>query len=82
MHMRLPPAFREKTGQVVHLNKSLYGLKQAGRMFNAVLVSTVVGYGLEQCKTDPCVFCLMNDKTVILMVAIHVDDLFVVGRDC
>ena len=29
-------------------------------MFNALLVNTVVGFGLEQCKTDPCVFRLMN----------------------
>ena len=55
-------------------------MKQAGRTFNALLVNTVVGYGLEQCKTDPCVLRLMKDETVILMVAVHVDDLFVVGR--
>ena len=79
IYMRLPPAFREKNGQVVHLNKSLYGLKQAGRMFNALLVNVVVGYGLEQVKTDPCVFRLMKDETVTQMVAVHVDDLFGVG---
>lgn len=65
--MRLPPAFSEKSGQVVHLTKGLFGLKQAGRMSNALLVHTVV-------------FDLMNDETVILVVAVRVDDLFVVGE--
>ena len=78
-YMRLPPAFRDETRQVVHLNKNSYGLKQAGRMFNALLVNKVIGYGLRRCKTDPCVFRLMKNETVILMVAVHVDDLFVVG---
>ena len=78
IYTRLPPAFREEYVQVVHLNKSLYGLKQSGRMFNALLVDKAVRYGFEECKTDPCVLRLMKDETVILMVAVHVDDLFVV----
>ena len=48
-------------------------------MPNALLVNTVVGYGLEQCKTDPCMFRLMKDGVVIPVVAVDVDDLFVVG---
>ena len=71
IYMRLPSALRENNGQVVHLNKRLYGLKQAGCMFNALAVNTVVGYGLQQCTTDPCVFRLMKDETVILMAAVH-----------
>ena len=47
-------------------------------MFNALLVNTVVGYGLEQCKTDPCVFRRTKHETMIPMVAVDVDDLFVV----
>ena len=77
-YIGLPPGFREKSGQVVHINMSLYGSKQFGRMLNALLVSTVVGSGLEHCKTDLCVFRLMNDEIVMLMVAVHADDLFVV----
>ena len=48
-------------------------------MFNALLVNTAVGYGIEQWRTDPCVFRLMQYETVILMVAVHVDDLFAEG---
>ena len=34
---------------------------------------------MQDHKTDPYVFRLMNDETVILMAAVHVDDLFVIG---
>ena len=73
--MKLPPAFiREKNGRVVHLNKLLHGLKQAGCMFNALVEKTVVGFGVEQCKTDPCVVRPMKDETVIHMVDVRVDN--------
>ena len=74
--MKLPPDFTEKNGHAVHLNKLLHGLKQAGCMFNALVENTVVGFSLEQCKTDPCVIRLMKDETVILMVAVRVDNPF------
>lgn len=48
-------------------------------MFNALLVNTVVGYGSEQCKTDSYVFRPMDRDPVALTVAMHVDDIFVVG---
>ena len=77
--MRLLSVFREETGQAARLHKISYGLKHAGRMFNAILVNTVVGYDFEKCKADPCVFRVVNDKAVIPMVAVDVDDPFVVG---
>ena len=48
-------------------------------MFNAFLVNMVIGYGLEQYKTDPCMFRLVDNESVIMMAAVHVDDLIVVG---
>ena len=37
-----------------------------------VLVSKV---GMEQCKTDPCVFRLIRDDVVVMIVCVHVDDM-------
>lgn len=48
-------------------------------MLNTLLVNTVVRYGLQQCKSGQCVFRTLNGDTVTLMVAVHVNDLFVVG---
>ena len=43
-------------GEIYKLKKALYGTKQASRMWNMELTKTLLSYGLQQCKTDPCVF--------------------------
>ena len=35
--------------------------------------------GLEQCKAEPCVFWLMVENEVSLMVGVHLDDIIVSG---
>ena len=32
-------------------------------------------YGMEQCKIDPCVFGMVVDGKVELVMAVHVDDI-------
>ena len=58
-----------------------YGLKQSGRQWAGLLVETVVEYGMEQCRTDPCVFCMVVDGKVQLIMAVHVDDIVIAGSD-
>ena len=36
-------------------------------------------YGMEQCKTDPCVFPKFRDGKVMLILTVHVDDMAVAG---
>ena len=78
--MKLPDGCGDTSGRVVKLNKSVYGLKQAGRRWamrlGDVLVSKV---GMEQCKADPCVFRLIRDDVVVMIVCVHVDDIIVAG---
>ena len=31
--------------------------------------------GMEQCKADPCVFRLIRDGVVVMIVCVHVDDI-------
>ena len=61
--------------KIVRLNRSLYGLKQSGRQWAGLLVETVAEYGMEQCKIDPCVFGMVVDGKVELVMAVHVDDI-------
>ena len=77
IYMRLPPGCGDLSGKVVLLHKSLYGLKQASRTWNKLLVSRLKGYGFEQCKADPCIFRLMDEESdsVRMMLAAHVDDM-------
>ena len=36
---------------------------------------------MEQCRTDPCVFCMLVDGKVELIMAVHVDDIMIPGSD-
>ena len=35
---------------------------------------------MEQCKTDTCVFRLIRDGVVVMIVGVHVDDITVAGE--
>ena len=76
--MRLPPGCGELTGKIVRLLKCQYGLKQAGRAWDMLLVNWLVEeIGLEQCKAEPCIFWLVVKDDVSLVVGVHVDDIIV-----
>lgn len=51
-------------------------------MFNKLLVSNLVEYGLEKLAADPCVFRLYDRerKLVTLVLGVYVDDLIVTGH--
>ena len=66
--LRLPEGCGDLSGKIVRLNKSLYGSKQASRMWHAHLITGLKSLGFERCKADVCVFRLIED------------DFFAVGR--
>ena len=79
--MTLPGGCGDVSGNNVCFNQSLYGLKQGRRQWAGLLVETVVEYGMEQCRIDPCVFRMVVDGKVELIVAVHVDDIVIVDSD-
>ena len=69
--MKLPDGCGDKSGEVVKLNKSVYGLKQAGRRWAMHLGDVIVRkIGMEQCKTDPCVFRLIRNGVIVIIVCV------------
>ena len=66
-HM-LPP------GKCYRVKRSLYGLVQAPRQFNEKAVRTLAALGLQQLKSDPCLFTSF-DNSIFIAVIIYVDDL-------
>ena len=82
IYMELPDGFGDMSGKIfVCLERSLYGLKQSGRRWARLLVENAVEFGLEQCRTDPCVFRMVVNDKVELSMAIRVDDIASAGSD-
>ena len=80
IHMRMPRGCGVLSGTLVKLNKSLYGLRQASRQWFRHLKDCFLVLDFEQCLADPCVFRLMEGDAVVLTLVVHVDDVFVVGK--
>lgn len=73
IYMRQPIGFDDKSGRVCRLKRSLYGLKQASRVWNKKFTDFLQSFGLKISKADPCVFIGKDgDKNIYL--AIYIDD--------
>ena len=53
--MRLPPCCGEMSGNIVRLNRVLYGVKQASRSWRNDLLTHMKSLGFEQSPADACV---------------------------
>ena len=80
LYIRLPQGCGELSGKVVKLGRSLYGLKQASRTWHHHLVDGMQRFGFEQSAADACVMRLVQNGSVTMVVLIHVDDIFSIGR--
>ena len=79
--MKLPYDCGERTEAVVKLDRALYGIKQAGRQWSAVLCQILVDeHSMEQCRADPCVYRKIVEGVVKLILVEHVDDILVSGK--
>lgn len=67
-----PEGFRDGTNRVCRLNKAVYGLKQAGRVWNQKLDGFLTKVGFTKSKCDPCVYIKTN-----IIIAVYVDDLLI-----
>ena len=76
VYMKAPPGVRLPAGRCFKLQKSLYGLKQAARLWNKLLSSYLVSLGMTQCLSDSCVF-FKRSGAEFTIVAIYVDDILV-----
>lgn len=76
IYMRQPPGFENVQGKVLKLRKSIYGLKQAARVWNQALHRALLDCGCIQSNNDKCLYMLRN-KEHVCYVLIHVDDLLV-----
>ena len=78
IYVVFPEGFPKKAGFCLKLNKSLYGLKQASRVWQLTLVAKLVELGLRRCITDTCLFVNQEHQCY---VSVHVDDLLICTSD-
>lgn len=75
VYMKQAPGFQ--TGEeVCRLKKSLYGLKQAARVWNQTFDETLKELEYEQCWADKCLYRRVN-KDKVCYIIIHVDDMLI-----
>jgi hypothetical protein len=76
VYVHQPPGFviPGKEGEVLHLRKALYGLRQAPRAWNAKLDSTLKGMGFTPSPHEATIYRRGNGGSALL-VGVYVDDL-------
>ncbi|KAG7528000.1 GAG-pre-integrase domain [Arabidopsis suecica] len=63
----------------IRLNKSLYGLKQSGRMWYNRLSEYLVREGYKNDPISPCIFIKKFANKGFVIIAVYVDDLNILG---
>jgi hypothetical protein len=76
IYMEQPQGFMQDSSLVCRLKKSLYGLKQAPRAWYAKMDSYLLSQNFVHCKSDPNVYMLRTDDSLLLLV-LYVDDLLI-----
>lgn len=77
IYMQQPEHFHDGTNKVCLLRKSIYGLKQASRVWNIKFSNVLTSAGYTRSVLDPCVyFKFVNNKKKIF-IAIYVDDVLI-----
>ncbi|KAL0313403.1 UNVERIFIED_CONTAM: Retrovirus-related Pol polyprotein from transposon TNT 1-94 [Sesamum radiatum] len=65
---------------VYHLQRSIYGLKQASRSWNTRFDEVIRGYDFVKNDYDPCVYKKISGSSVAYLV-LYFDDILLIGND-
>jgi len=78
IYMQQPPGYIQsgKERLVCKLKKSLYGLKQSPRCWNATFREYLNSVGFKESSADPCVF--IRKGKYLSIIAVYVDDLILI----
>ncbi|SGY28692.1 BQ5605_C085g13002 [Microbotryum silenes-dioicae] len=66
---------------VLRLRRSIYGLKQAGRIWNRHIDALLRDLGYTATGTDHCVYSRLDDRQRPHYIALYVDDLLMISPD-
>ncbi|SGZ26794.1 BQ5605_C025g09958 [Microbotryum silenes-dioicae] len=77
--MTTPRGFDFPSDKVLRLRRSIYGLKQAGRIWNRHIDASLKGLGYRATGTDHCNYSRIDDQKRPHYIALYVDDLLIVS---
>jgi hypothetical protein len=80
IYMKQPPEYDDGTGRVCQLHRTLYGLKQSGRVWNEDLNGTFIKLQFTRLYSDQCVY-IRHTSDALIIIAVHVDDMALFGSD-
>ncbi|KAL0401712.1 UNVERIFIED_CONTAM: Retrovirus-related Pol polyprotein from transposon TNT 1-94 [Sesamum latifolium] len=66
--------------KVCHLQRSIYGLKQASRSWNTHFDEVIWGYDFIKNDYDPCIYKKISGSSVAYLM-LYVDDILLIGND-
>jgi hypothetical protein len=76
--MKVPTELQQYFGKYVQILKSLYGLKQAARMWYLLVSNFLKEIGFSPMAVDPTVF---RQRESGVIIGVHVDDFIITGAD-
>ena len=83
-YMRMPeglPRYDADGNELVcHLRKSIYGLRQAPRIWFNHFKASLIKFGFTQSQVDPCLF-IYNHNSIVMYGLLWVDDLVIMTND-
>jgi hypothetical protein len=82
VYMQQPPGFEDAAhpDHVWMLVKALYGMKQAGRVWNQTFNDALVNdFGFKRVTNEHCLYIRASPSGGFSMASIHVDDTFAIG---
>ncbi|KAM0786725.1 hypothetical protein ACM66B_002165 [Microbotryomycetes sp. NB124-2] len=80
LYLRIPQGVHGLQGKVLKLQRSLYGLKQAGRTWNQKLNTSLEQLGFKALSGNQCIYCCVVG-TELYYIALYVDNLLFIGPD-
>jgi Reverse transcriptase (RNA-dependent DNA polymerase) len=83
LYLKIPEGFEDKydkNSQVLKLNRTIYGLKQAATAFWSALLKALTAMGYVRSKGDPCCYFKIVDNRIMMCLS-WVDDCLFLGTE-
>src|SRR5579871_618538 len=82
LYIEQPLFFEEKDREkyIYRLKKGLYGLKQAGRIWNETLHNFLISKGYKALDSEPSIYIRKIEKN-IMIIATYIDDLPILANN-